>query len=107
MFNHRSKKITVVDSKRINSFINKFRDINPSYDQLFKRKDQRQSMERLLNKLGEDRLNEIIRLLEIVNITPFAPNITTPKQLEEKLGNLIAWFKKEENRKSGNNVIVL
>lgn len=97
----------LAEGRLVNKFINKFKDINPTYEQLFKRKDQRDSMGRLIKKLGEEKLEKTLNLLPIVNITPFAPNITTPKQLEDKLGNLLAWFKKEDNKNKGNKAIRL
>jgi hypothetical protein len=84
--------------QEIFDLINLFKTVNPSYEKLFGNTTQRRSLENLLKKFPFDKLSQIISLLEKTNETPYAPRITTPLQLEDKLGSLIAFLKTEENK---------
>jgi len=78
--------------KEINNIINLFKSINPSYERLFKNKTQRSALERLVNAHGLEKIISTIgKLPELVN-QKYAPRITTPIQLEDKLGELIIFF---------------
>jgi len=83
----------------INHFIDKFKLVNPSYEKLFGNKTQRKSIENLLDKLGPEKLEKLIDFLPAIFGKPYAPRITTPYQLEEKLGDLIAYIKAERSKK--------
>ncbi len=83
-----------VDGSVVNSLISEFQPINPSYSQLFKRKPQRAAIERLLKQHGENALRAIIQFLKKTNGKRFAPTITTPIQLEERMGALVAFTEK-------------
>lgn len=87
----------------VNSLINEFEPVNPSFARLYKNKTQRSAIERLLKKYDFYQLQNIIRFLQKSNKTRYAPTITTPVQLEEKLGQLMAYCAKvqDENIKSG------
>jgi phage replication O-like protein O len=82
----------------INKFIAMFKNVNPSYELLFKNKTQRAAVERLVKKYGEEWLENLInRLPEIVKM-PYAPQITTPYELEAKLGRLKVFLEQEKNK---------
>ena len=88
------------DGKEINLLIEKFKLVNPSYERLFKNTTQRAVLERMSKKYGFEKLGRMINALpEIVN-QKFAPTITTPLALEDKLGNLLA-FISNNNKKTG------
>ncbi len=84
--------------KDINRLLDLFSKINPSYKQLFKNKTQRQAIERLVNTYGIEKIEQIINLLSTTNKMPYAPIITTPLELENKLGRLLAFIQKEKNK---------
>jgi len=79
----------------VNSLIGEFKEINPSYERLFSNKTQRAAIERLVKKHGEDKIKRSIKAAIKVNGVKYAPRITTPLQLEDKLGDLIAFYKSE------------
>jgi len=82
----------------INKFIAMFKNVNPSYELLFKNKTQRAAVERLVKKYGEEWLSNLInRLPEIIKM-PYAPQITTPYELEVKLGKLKVFLEQEKNK---------
>ena len=85
--------------KEIDHLINKFKLVNPSYEKLFGNKTQRKAIENLLEKLGPEKLEKLIDFLPSIFGKPYAPRITTPYQLEEKLGDLIAYIKAERSKK--------
>ena len=90
---------TSVANININPLIAKFKEINPSYEKLFKNTTQRAALERLVKKWGTERINEVIDILPKTNLQQYAPTITTPLQLEDKLGSLVNFL----NRKKNNN----
>lgn len=89
----------------IGEIINLFKDVNPSYSLLFKNKTERGAVERLLEKIGREKLEATIVYASQANGMAYAPTITTPYQLEKKLGELIAFYKKQEGKNGVNKVI--
>ena len=83
----------------INPLIELFKSINPSYERLFANKTQRAAIERIIKKFGAEKAEKLIRSLDKVFGEPFAPRITTPIQLESKLGDLLAYFKQRSQEK--------
>jgi DNA-binding transcriptional ArsR family regulator len=93
--------------KEINDFINLFKDVNPSYELFFSRKVQREAVSRLLKKLGREKLTGAINILKSTNSQKYAPAITSPLQLEEKLGSLIAFIQKQRSEVESKKINVL
>jgi hypothetical protein len=90
--------------KEINEFIDLFSKINPSHDQLFKRKNQREAMERLLKKMGKDKVQDILEIIVKTNNMQYAPVITTPMELEGKLGHLISFINRKNLELEKNKI---
>lgn len=88
----------------INPIINQFQEINPNFERLFRNKTQRGAAERMLKKLGVEKLGQIIAVLPFSNKDQYGPTITTPLQLEDKMGQLMAWYEKKQNKKVGSSV---
>jgi hypothetical protein len=86
----------------IAEIIDLFKEINPSYGKFFKNTTQRGAVERLLKKHGREKIEQVISVLPITNTHKYAPTITTPLQLEDKLAQLINYSKKQksDNKKS-------
>jgi len=85
------------ETSLINNFIELFKDINPSYGKLFANKTQRGSADRLLKQHGLEKLEKLVKMLSQINQDKYAPVITTPLQLEDKFGQLIAYGQKKQN----------
>lgn len=83
--------------KEIVEVIDAFKEINPSYEQLFKNKTQRGAAERLLKKNGLTKVKEWVKGLKITNSLPYAPIVITPHELERKIGALKAFVEKSKN----------
>ena len=81
----------------INPLIEKFKTINPSYTRFFANKTQRAALERLVKTHGLAKTQWAIEVLEETNGKRFAPTITTPLQLEDKLAQLIVFLKKTQS----------
>lgn len=96
---------TNVFNKNLNFFIDKFKLVNPSYERLFSNKTQRTALERLMEKFNEDDFEKILDTLPITNKMKFFPTITTPCQLEEKIGSLIAAIAKNKTESEGKQII--
>jgi len=96
---------TSVAGKKINDLIDLFKNVNPSYEKLFRNKTQRNALESMVKRHGFAEMIWIINVLQKTNKLPFAPIITTPLQLEDKLGNLIAFIQKEKINSQKNRII--
>ena len=94
-----------VETLDVNYFIDKFKKVNPSYEKLFSNKTQRKAIKNLVDKLGPEKLEKLIDFLPAIFGKPYAPRITTPYQLEEKLGDLIAYIKAERSKKPKIGII--
>ena len=79
----------------INPLIDKFKIINPSYKRLFANKTQRSAIERLIKEHGVDKVSAMIDFLPQIRDKRYAPVITTPLELENKLAQLINYQLKE------------
>ena len=80
----------------VNLLIAKFEQVNPSYQRFFANKTQRAALERLLARHGPEKLGKIIELLPKTNQAQYAPTITTPLQLEDKIASLVAFLTREK-----------
>jgi hypothetical protein len=80
----------------INPLIELFSGVNPTYKRLYADKTQRACLDRLLKLMGREKLEGAIKILETTNQRQYAPVITTPYELEKKMGSLIAFVKKEK-----------
>lgn len=85
------------ETSQVNPLIELFKEVNPSYSKLFANKTQRGSAERMLKTHGLQKLSGLIKLLPQMNGDKYAPVITTPVQLEDKLGQLIAYGQRKQN----------
>ena len=85
--------------KEVNLLIEKFKGVNPSYEQLFKNKTQRGALQRLVKKYGVIKTGNMIDYLPKIFGKPYAPVITTPYLLEQKLANLINYIQQRSQKK--------
>jgi len=88
---------TKTEGKVLNELIDLFKVVNPSVNRIFANKTQRLALDRLVAQHGEDKIRATIEYLPKSNATKYAPTITTPVQLENNLGKLIAWGKKQKD----------
>jgi hypothetical protein len=95
----------VAEDLNLNPLIDLFKSVNPSYQKFFANTTQRNAIERLLKSQGREKLEQIIAVLPKTNAMPYFPAITTPLQLEDKLGQLNALIQKK--RVELNNKIPL
>lgn len=87
--------------KVVNEVLSLFKEVNPNYEILYKRPPQRKALERMIKKFGREKMEGAIKVLVKTNGQNYAPMITTPIQLEENLGKLVAFVRrsKENNNK--------
>lgn len=91
----------IVAGKVINDLINLFEPINPSFDRLFSNKTQRSALERILKRFGIEKTKRILEKLPEVLSQAYSPSITTPLQLENKMGDLFMFVRKEQSKGGG------
>lgn len=82
----------------VNRVIELFKEINPSYSILFRRKSQREAASRLLSRYGLERLSAILGYIRAHSGAQYFPTITTPCQLEEKWASLETFAKKQKKQ---------
>ncbi len=95
------KDIDTPDSKEsddIGFVIDLFKDVNPSYKKLFPNTSQRAAVKRMLETHGKEKLQKMIVLLPKSNLMEYMPVITTPCQLEDKMGQLASAWQKYKNK---------
>ena len=83
-------------SVEIGMVIKAFEPINPSSRLFYARRPQRDACQRLLENHSLEWLLKIIQVLPKTNVTKYAPTITSPLQLEEKMAQLVAFIQKEK-----------
>lgn len=96
--NRRDKNIILhsEQSSQINKSIELFKPLNPlNYKKWYSNKTQRAAIGRLIKALG-DKLEISINTAVQANEIKYAPTITTPLQLEEKLSALRSFVAKEK-----------
>jgi len=77
----------------INLIINIFQTINPGIN--YANLTNRKAAEWLINKYGYEKASSTAEYAVMSTGKPYAPTITTPYQLKEKLGSLIAFYKRD------------
>ena len=82
----------------VNLLIDKFKEVNSSYKLFFGRPSQRKAIERLVGQFGAEYVGRLIEALPAIQGMPYAPTITSPCQLEDKLAALKAFYQKEQNK---------
>lgn len=85
---------------KVNDFLDLFKELNPSYERIFSNKTQRSALERLISKYGEEKVKGMIQFAVTIKNEQYAPTITTPYELEKKLGQLIMFYNKQKSKKS-------
>lgn len=97
--------VAEIENPSINFLIGLFKEVNPNYEILYKNKTQRKAIENMLIKFGPEKLERTIKALKELINRPYAPVITTPIQLEQKMGDLIVFANKEKNQTVGRVAI--
>ena len=87
-----------IGGEKINKIIESFKPINPSYKNLYSNKTERAALERLVKEHGEEHIVSLIGFLPKIIVRPYAPRITTPYQLEKKMGELKVFIGQEQNK---------
>lgn len=87
------------DGAEINTLIEKFKSINPSYERLYANITQRKALERLVEKYSFEKVGGMIDALPEIVTQKYAPQISTPVQLENKLGQLVIFVKQHREEK--------
>lgn len=109
---NRQDTMTITENKLFSDkdrreMIDLFKDINPNYQNLFRRKNQSEALKRMVLRFGQEKVvNAIKSLPDIIN-KPYAPRITTPIQLEENLGKLIAFVNQEKSKGENKKAVFI
>lgn len=91
----------------LNPLIERFKAVNPSYARLYKNTTERNALSRLVALHGEEKIAALVDKLPETNTQPFFPTITTPYQLEVKLGAWLAAWNREKSKGAKNEIAVI
>lgn len=81
--------------KKINQLMKLFEPINPTIN--YGHKTNRSALKVLLEKYGYEKIVNTINYAISIQGKKYAPTITTPYQLKNKMGDLTVYYKKENN----------
>lgn len=90
-----------------NAFISLFKEINPSYGQLFKRPPQRAAADRLLKLHDFDWWQKFIPAYALALEDRYCPRATTPMKLEDKIGDIEHYGRSKKADKIKNNDFII
>jgi hypothetical protein len=82
---------------------NLFKEIRPSYQVLFKRKHEWAAAKRLNEQYGLEYLGKVANLVKQSNRLPYAPVITSPAEMEEKMAKLEAFWSQRKGKLEEKN----
>lgn len=91
-----TKDIVATKVANLNEFMDLFKGVNPSHERLFANKTQRAALERMILKFGEEKVRNMLTQLPSIVSKPYAPQISTPVELENKLGKLVQFISQEK-----------
>lgn len=86
-------------SKEIQEVLNIFYEINPTLN--FGNKTQRKAIQELIEKFGYEKIINTVKLSNSIQGKPYAPVITTPLELKNKLSKLMIYYKREQEPVKG------
>jgi hypothetical protein len=86
-------------NREIEEIIKLFEAVNPNTPRLYGRPNQRASVSRMLDTHGYEKLHKWVSSLPQIVRLRGAPQITTPMQFEEKLGQLAIFTQQQSNAK--------
>ncbi len=84
-----------IAGKELNFLIDSFKSVNPSFERLFCNKTQRDALNRMIRKHGVEKIRWVLDRLPELARSQYAPVVTTPYQLEQKLGQVIIFLGRE------------
>lgn len=87
--------ITSEQSSQVNELMGIFYKINPGLN--FGNKTQRGAMEWMIEKWGIEKAKNTVKFACSVQGQQYAPTITSPVQLKNKIGDLTTFFKKQNS----------
>lgn len=94
------------DAGPINQVLEKFQmTVNPGIN--YGNKTSRKAAQWLIDKMGIEKTIRTIEYLETIRSEPYAPIITTPYQLKEKFGQLIAYAEKKNVTANKNQIAII
>lgn len=95
----KDNKITAIaENDEARKVFDLFKEIKPSYEILFKRKHEWEAARRLEKQYGLPYLEKITHLVKSSNKMPYAPVITSPAELEEKMAKFEAFWQQRKGK---------
>ena len=87
----------LIQGNEWNEAIDSFKEINPMYEEFYKNTTERKAIETLAEKIGKEKLLNLLKALPEIIAQPYAPKITKPTELKRDLGKLVTFLKQNKN----------
>ncbi len=82
---------------QIDEIINSFQSINPNYKRLRNNTTQRKATGRLLNTMGKEELDVLIKKLPLIAHKDYCPKSVTPYDLDRNLPQILIFIKRHKD----------
>lgn len=87
-----------LEGEQWNELIDSFEPVNPMYTSFYRMKTQRAALQEIVKAIGYEKTLWLIRHLRQATCKPYAPRITKPTQLRDKLGELQTFWEQEKQK---------
>jgi hypothetical protein len=93
----------LLEGSQWNELIDSFAPVNPMYQSFYRMKTQRGALQEIVKTIGYVKTLWLITHLRQATRIPYAPRITKPTQLRDKLGELQTFWEQEKAKTISNN----
>jgi DNA-binding MarR family transcriptional regulator len=100
--NNTNSKVVTLRGNEWNQLIDKFKPLNPTYEEFYKNTTERKALDYLVGKFGFEKVSGMLDKLPEITSQPYAPKITKPSELKRDLGKLIIFYKQSEKKVTEN-----
>lgn len=90
--------VALLEGEQWNELIDSFEPVNPMYTSFYRMKTQRGALQEIVKAIGYEKTLWLIRHLRQATSKPYAPRITKPTQLRDKLGELQTFWEQEKQK---------
>ncbi len=88
-----------------NRLIGLFEPINPEFNKFYSNKTERKALEEMVEKYTYQKMENLLNQLPSIVVQQYAPSITSPSQLQKKMGALLQFLAKQKSTPQSKSAI--